>query len=386
MKRIIVFTLALTLLLGLAACGKKAEEPTAPATQPTTQPPETTAETTIPAPTEPEWTPGLARAGYLGAVYKTFDAGDTVKVVGTFQDYYVVEEEDVDLLVEQRLVRLDSEEPFESWNGYTKYGTEVYESVYGKGEPTTLQKNTQITVLEGKEDWLYIEWEDGKGYVSASQISRWRISSGSSSGGGGGSGGGSSSGGSSGGGNSDGTDVDIGSLSATGEFGVQLLGAYYGPKADKLDAKGTVLAQDTEGYVCLLLRGDEVKVTASDEETVTIWLEGELFATLPRWAVILHGDAEFETWTGYSRWNGIIYGECQMRTELTKLSTNKQVTVLDELTDCYVVEYEGTVGYMSKDKVSQRRITTSKPAEEGGGGSSSGGGGGSGGTWTPPKM
>lgn len=386
MKRILTFTLALTLLLGLAACGKKAEEPTAPATQPTTQPPETTAETTIPAPTEPEWTPGLARAGYLGAVYKTFDAGDTVKVVGTFQDYYVVEEEDVDLLVEQRLVRLDSEEPFESWNGYAKYGTEVYESVYGKGEPTTLKKNTKITVLEGKEDWLYIEWEDGKGYVSAGQISKWRISSGSSSGGGGGSGGGSSSGGSSGGGNSDGTDVDIGSLSATGEFGVQLLGAYYGPKADELDAKGTILAQDTEGYVCLLLRGDEVKVTASDEETVTIWLEGELFATLPRWAVILDGDAGFETLTGYSLWNGIIYGECQMRTELTKLSTNKQVTVLDELTDCYVVEYEGTVGYMSKDKVSQRRITTSKPAEEGGGGSSSGGSGGSSGTWTPPAL
>ena len=70
-----------------------------------------------------------------------------------------------------------------------------------------------------------------------------------------------------------------------------------------------------------------------------------------------------------------------MDKEKTKLSTNKQVTVLDEVNGCYVVEYEGQIGYMEPDKLSEKRIV-STPGN-GGDGSS---GGGSDSTWTPPKL
>lgn len=389
MKRKIAWILALALTMSLAACGKKDDAPTVAGTQPTTeatQPPETTEttepdDTTIPAPTEPEWEPGTARAGYVGGVYKTFDAGERVKVIGSFRDYFVIEGEDVDLLVEQRLVRLDSEEAAESWDGYAQSGTEVYETVYGSDEPVSvLNQNTKVTVLEGKDDWLYIQWDGGKGYVPAEQISKWRISSGSGSGGSGG-----NAGGASGGSNSDGTDVPIGSLtSAEGAFGeeLQLLGAYYGPEMDDETVTGeaTILVQGTEGYLCLLVRDDAVKVTDRGEKTVTIWLGGEEFAVLPRWAVSLADDMPYESWTGYSKWNGVVYEEYQMKTVQIKLSTNKQVTVLDELPGGYVVEYEGQIGYMEMDKLSKTRISNGGTSGDGSGSGNSGA------TWTPPKM
>ena len=384
MKRVITLTLAVLLLLTMASCGKKEAEPTTvPTTEPTTVP---TTEATEPAPTEPEWEPGISRAGYGEAVYTTLASGTEVNVIGQFKDYYVIEGEEVDLLVEKRFVRLDSEEPFESWNGYAKSGAKVFDNVYLRGEPIAeLKKNTKVTVLEGQGDWLYIEWEGGKGYVAVDQISKWYINNPAPSDG---DSGGSSSGGSSGGAK-DGTDVPIGSLSAW-DFDAELilLGTYYGPEMEEKfeGGMGKILAEDTEAYICLLIRDDEAKVTEYDEETVTIWLEEERYAELPRWLLRLDGDEEYESWTGYSRWNGVIYEEYQMRNELKKLSTNKQVTVLDELPDCYVVEYEGEIGYMEFDKVSEKKIVTYSggSGDEGGGGGSSGGGGGSGATWTPP--
>ena len=381
MKKVIALTLTVLILLTFASCGKKAEEttPTVPATTEAPVPTETI-EPTIPAPTEPEWEAGFVRAGYGEAVYRTFAAGEKLKVIGQFKNYYVVEQEDVDLLVHKDMLRMEGEEAFESWNGYSKSGTEVFDNPYFRGEATaTLNKNTQVIVLESNGGWAYIEWDGGKGYVKADMLSKWRIS--------GGSGGDTGNSGSSGGGNNDGTDVPIGSLTSAEESfqpQIVLLGAYYGPEmeADFEGGMATVLADKTEGYICLLVRGDEVKVTAFDENTATIWLGEEQYAEVPRWLLKLEGDEQYESWTGYSRWNGIIYEEYQMDTEKAKLSTNKQVTVLDEVNGCYVVEYEGEIGYMEPEKVSEKKIV-SNPGN-GGDSGSSGGGGGS--TWTPPKL
>ena len=377
MKKAIALTLTILILLTFASCGQRAEEaiPTVPETTQAPVPTETT-EPTTPAPTEPEWEPGIVRAGYGEAVYRTFAAGTALKVIGQFKNYYVVEQDDVDLLVHKQFLRMEGEEAFESWNGYSKSGTEVFDDPYMRGEPTaTLNKNTQVTVLESNGGWAYIEWEGGKGYVDASMLSKWRVSGGTT-GGSGGSGG-------SGGRNNDGTDVPIGSLtSAEDSFQprIQLLGAYYGPEKEKDFAGGmaTVLADKTEGYICLLVRGDEVKVTSCDGNTAAIWLGEALYAQIPRFLVKLEGDADYESWTGYSRWNGIIYEEYQMDTEKVKLSTNKQVTVLDEVNGCYVVEYEGQTGYMDPEKVSKKKIV-SNPGN-------GGNGGGTGSTWTPPKL
>lgn len=382
MKKVIALTLTVLILLTMASCGKKAEETTPVTTVPETTEapvPSETTEPTIPAHTEPEWEPGTIRAGYGEAVYRTFEAGTQLKVIGQFKNYYVVEQEDVDLLIHKEMLRMEGEAPFESWNGYSKSGTEVFDNPYMRGESVaTLDKNTQVTILESNGGWAYIEWNGGKGYVDASMLSKWRISGGSPSSDNGGSG-------NTGGGNNDGTDVPIGSLTSAEESfqpKVHLLGVYYGPEMEKDFESGmaTVLADKTEGYICLLVRGDEVKVTSYDDNTVTIWLAEEQYAEIPRFLVKLESDAAYESWTGYSRWNGMIYEEYQMDTEKVKLSTNKQVTVLDEVNGCYVVEYEGQIGYMEPDKVSEKRIV-STPSNDDGGSS-----GGPGSTWTPPAL
>lgn len=372
MKRILAFTLAVLLLLTMAACGK--EEP-APTTAPTTVPtPTQPAPTEPPAPEEPEWELGISRATYGEALYTHLKKGDQVNVIGQYKDYFIISGDELDLIVEKRFVRLDSEEPFESRNGFARKNTEVYASVYMTEEPiATLKTNTQVTVLEGKGDWLYtgnwfyIEWEDGAGYVRAEQISDRRLT-------GGGGGGGSSA-------PVDGTDVPIGSLSATSNEGeVVLLGAYYGPEMEEPfeGGMGIVIADEVEAYICLLLKDGEAKVIEHDEEICTIYLENGLTATLPRWVLWLEGDEEYEPWTGYISGKQVVCEEYQMRNVLLNLKTNDEVLVLDELPECYVIEVDGQIGYVPLDGVSETRIVYNG----GGGGGTGGSSGGDG--WTPP--
>lgn len=376
MKRVITLALAVVLLLTLASCGKKEAEPTvAPTEAPVIEATEAAPETQAPS-GEPEWEPGVSRANYGEAVYAYLDAGTEVNVIGQYGDYYVIEGEEIDLLVYNEYVRLDNEEDFEGWNGYAKSNTEVFDNVKLEGEAiATLKRNTKVTVLEGKGNWLLIEWDEGKGYVAANMVSKWFIQNKSSSGGayyGNAVGGAGTPG--------DGTGVNLGDVAAADvDVKLQLLGAYYGPEqeADFEADEGTILADSTEAYITLLFRDDEVKVTEYDDEFAVIWLEGELTAKLPRFLLYLEGDEEYESWTAYSRWNGIIYEENQLRNEHKKLYTNKEMTVIDELPNCYVVEFEGEIGYIEKDKVSETKIRTSSGSGDGyyapGGGAAGGG-------------
>lgn len=359
MKRILTITLAVLLLLTMASCGNQPVEPSTP-TQPTTTP----EIPTEPAPPpEPEWEPGISRATYGEALYVYLDKGAEVNVIGQFKDYFIISGEDADLVVEKRFIRLDSEDPFESWDGYARKGTLVFDSVYMREEAIAeLSVNTKVTVLEGKGDWLcnghwlYIQWEGGEGYVEAEQISDRKISGGRGNGGGSGP--------------ADGTDVDIGGLSA-----------YFGPEMEEgfEGGKGLVLAEEIEAYLCLLLRDQEAKVTEYTEEICVIYLGDGFYATVPRWLLRLEGDEEYEAWNGYISGTKVVFEEYQMRNELMTLKTNHEVVVLDELPDCYVIEVDGVIGYVELDGVSETRITY-----HGGGGG--GGGGGSSDGWTPPAM
>ena len=59
-------------------------------------------------------------------------------------------------------------------------------------------------------------------------------------------------------------------------------------------------------------------------------------------------------------------------TDPDALNTNAQLTVLQELEACYLVEFDGKLGYVRKDMVSTTR--------------SSGGSGNTGGEWSPPVL
>ncbi|MBQ3193149.1 MAG: serine/threonine protein kinase [Oscillospiraceae bacterium] len=299
----------------------------------------------------PVWEPGVARANYGEAVYRTLDAGTEVNVIGRYKDYFVIEGDDLDLLVYQDYIRTAKDEKFQWWDGYSQKDTGVYKNVKLEGDPfAILEKNTKVRVLEGKGSWVQIEWDGGTGFVSVDNVSQWYITSfgsgaGAVGGGGGGSGG-----------------VNAGDIAAT-EMGAQLflLGEYYGPrqesnfKASQGKGKGTILADGTEAYITLLMYGDEVKVTEYTKTKATIWLEGDLYAQVSRKMLRLDEDKAYNTWDGNTAWDAVIYSEAQLRNVSQELSLNKVVTVVDELPGCYVVEFEGKIGYMPKDKVSRMK-------------------------------
>ncbi len=374
MKRIIALALSAALLLTLAACGKKPEEtappettaaPAEPATESTTVP-------TEPAPTEPAWEPAEVRAGDLGILYQVFQRGDKVTVLGEVKDYFVIEGEEADLMIEARFLRPEGEEVPAEDDGWAKGKVPVYPTAYLQGEPiATLSRNTKVKVLDAKANWMLIEWKDGTGYVEADQISPWSVQ-----GGGGGSSGNSKP--------KDGTDVNVGSLSAVqgDSYEVVTLGVYSGPTFEKYDSpkEGVILSAETEGYLCVMIRGNEVKITEVGEETCSVLVNG-VIGTVPRWAVRLEGDADYESWTGYAKRKAKAYTEYQQRNQLRQFNQNEQILVVDELeeVELYVVEIEGEIGYMKLDSLQKTRWKAS-----GGGGSSSGSSSGSG--WTPPKL
>lgn len=350
MKKIIALTLAVLMLLSLAACGTKEEAaPVATEAPVVAEPVETTPE---PTPTEPEWEPGVARAGYGELVYTTLNRGDIVNVIGQWKDYYIVEGDEVDLLILKSYLRLDSEGEYESWTGYARWGAQAFDNVKLEGDSILdLYVNQQVTVVDGKDGWLYIEWEGGSGYIDEEYISEYYIDAGS---------GGGSSGGSGGGG---------------GDINLDLV-AYFGPAKEDMKEMALVLADNVEAYLCITVRGDELKVTSVNDEECEIWMEG-FTATVPRWLMHMDGDEEYEAWTGYSYSGSIVYEEYQMRNELMTLDFNTEVTVLDKLPDCYVVEVDEQIGYVNFDDIAESYIVVY---------SGGGGGGGGGGVWTPPVV
>ena len=378
-KLIAVISLILLILLGVVSCnvfGNKAPE-TEPTTAPVTEPVPTQEPTEEPtaAPTEPSWVPGVVRATYGAAVYKTFNLGDKVKVKGEFDGYFIIEGEELDLLIETRYLRHAAEEQFEEREGYTYSGTEVFTTAHLTGEAiATLGLNTKVQVVEGKEDWLHITWDGGEGFIT-NHVSPHRIVY---------RGGGSddSSGGGGGGGPADGTDIDLSGLSAVGVTGgVHLLSSYIGPVFKEWGAiEGVILTDACEAYMYLYNRDGEAKITATEEETYEVYVDG-FYATLPHWLISMEGDDPYEAWTGYAKSGVPVYGKHQMREIYVErnMNLNEKVEVIDQLPHCYVVEIDGEVGYMKLDDVMKNRYVYSGGNKE----ESGGGGGGGYAEWTP---
>ncbi len=421
-KRLIALIMAMTILFAMSACSKNDEvvEPS-PTTTPTVTP---EPEITTPAPTtepEPEWEPGIVRASYVGGLLKLLQRGDEVTVLGEWEDYFIIEGDDMPLLVEKQFLRPETEEAPAETQGYAKSQTPMYTTAYLRGEAASaLELNTRVTVLDTKGDWALIRLDDGtEGYVSAENISKWYIGgdSGNSgnSGGGGNSGnsGNSGGGGNSGDGAQDGTDVFLGNISYSGgTFKVELLSNIQQPEYEEYEmpVSGLILSADTEVYAYMFMREDELKVTdvieATEEKEATciVWIN-DLFVAVPRWALWMEGDEIYEAWTAYGRSGGIAYTEIQMWHEMISVRVNQRIEVVDELTEIgmYVIRVDDSYGYISMSKLSTTEYVA--PSNNGNGGNSGGGnsgggnsgggnsggnnsgGGDSGGTgWTPPML
>ena len=275
-------------------------------------------------------------------------------------------------------IRLETEEPFESHTAYARNNRPVYGSVYMRNEPIArLGTNTKLTVLEAKNGWVFVEWTDGKGFMKEEDISTRKISTG----------GGSNSGGSSA--PADGTDVDVGSLSATTlQGGVALLGAYHGPEMEAgfEKCKGTILADEIEAYITVFGYGAEMKVVAYDDAFCTVYLGTDLMVKIPRAFVKLESDnTEEEFFAGYSRSKAVVYKEYQCRSEYKKMGFNESVNVLYKLPalshdgeEIYAVSIDGEVMYMLVSTVSQTKLKASSGSSSSSSGSAD--------VWTPPQL
>ncbi len=406
-KKLAALLLAAAMLLTLSACSET-KEAADPASTEAPAPAETPAETTTPAPTpvpEPEWDAAVSRATYLGGLLKYLQLGDRVTILGEWEDYFVIEGEDVPLLINKWFLRPEAEAIPEAWDGYAKDQTRMYDTAYLLGEAvSTLALNTELSVLDTRGNWALVQLKDGTtGYVNADDISPWFITYGGGGGGGnGGIGGGDfNGGGSTGGGAQDGTDVNLGDISFThfdrpgkvvmlSTLSQSVYETYTEP------VPGVILSNETEAYAYMYFRDAELKVTGilDAEESwnvlCQVWMDG-ITVTVPRWLVRMEGDTPYESWTAYGRDGGVVYSEIQKWHEIMPVTNNQEFEVVDELTEIglYVVRIENGYGYVQMDYLSATEYVAPVYTWNGGGGGSGGDfGGGSGSVpdWTPPKL
>ena len=150
------------------------------------------------------------------------------------------------------------------------------------------------------------------------------------------------------------------------------------PPLPKLES-GTIQGDKIPAILCLLKKGDLVEVTGyADEGSATVTI-GDAVGTVEKELLRFAGDGPYESWTAYARYNTALYGSYKMTGEAAKtLKTNTELTILDELENCYLVQTGEDTGYIAKAQASKWRIT-SKPKTDDGDSSGGGGGGSSGG-------
>lgn len=140
-----------------------------------------------------------------------------------------------------------------------------------------------------------------------------------------------------------------------------------------------ILADRVPALLKLLPQGEKLELVDEYDEDHYVVKTPEGYGLVQK-NLVRTGDAEpYESWKGYAMWSMAIYDNLYLTGEGKTLVTNQEVTVLEDLGTCYLVNAEGVTGYARKNLVSKW------PSGGGGGGGSSdggssGGGGGGGGS------
>ena len=153
------------------------------------------------------------------------------------------------------------------------------------------------------------------------------------------------------------------------------------PPLPQLEA-GTVQGDKIPAILCQLKKGDLVEVTGYAEDGSATVKVGNAVGTVEKELLRFAGDGPYESWTAYARYNTALYENYKLTGEAAKqLKTNTELTILDELETCYLVQAGEDTGYIAKAQASKWRITSKPKSDDSGssGGSSGGGGGSSGG-------
>ena len=137
--------------------------------------------------------------------------------------------------------------------------------------------------------------------------------------------------------------------------------------------EGTIQGIHIPAILSFPQRGDIVQVTGYPDETTATVTVGDAQGSLAKVLLRFDSDESYEAWQAYAKYNTRVFeGYTLVGEPLATLKTNTQMTVLDDLGECYLVQAEDLTGYIAKTQASKWRIK----------GSSSSSGSGSGGSGT----
>lgn len=358
MKKLFLFLLIAVMLLA-AGCETKTPEVTVTSTVPETTPP-TTEPTTAPtteAPTEPVPTCANAQVQADGApaILTLLNRGDTVDVVGEYDDdHYVVKTEAGYGLIEKQLLRMSGEAAYQVWSGYAQSSAPVYAHYQLTGKAVkSLNLNAKVEVLDELKYCYVVKVGEISGYMAKAQVSKNYIQYSSG-----------------GGGSADGGDITLGFGGIFTLSNVQ--------QAGEVTGTAEVLADGAQVSLGYFDRGDLAPVVTEEgfapvwDGYYTLYLDG-MYAYLPQNLALMEGETPYEQWGGFAGYSAAVYDSYLVQGEKKDVAVNTSVTVLWDGEDFYVVSIQDAVGYMAKDKVGTNRFAT-------------GGSGDSGGDWTPPAL
>ena len=354
----------------------------APTPKPTPKPTPTPTPTPEPTPT-PTPTPETVEATVITdrtvALFLTANRGDELEVVGEFDEkHYAVKIEAGYGLVEKRLLRMEGEEEYKSWDGYSvSNGLFCTNYRLDPKDSKTLTLNTAVKVLDDLEECYVVSYGDSIGYMQKSHVNNYyTVYTPPTGGGGGGNGGG-------GGGGADGGDITL-------SFGgINLLGVFVAQEGE-VSGKATVLADETEVMLGWFDRGDTLPVVAEEgfaeekEGFATVYID-EMYVYVREGFLMTEEAEPYEEWEGYARYKAKLFDNCYLGgKETATLAQNAKLRVLWEFDTSYLVQNGDELAFVSKDEISRTYIQY----YGGGGGNGGGGGGVTGGTqeWTDPVM
>mgnify|MGYP004716072949 CR=1 FL=1 len=137
--------------------------------------------------------------------------------------------------------------------------------------------------------------------------------------------------------------------------------------------EGTVQGIHIPAILSFPQRGDIVQVTGYPDEATATVTGGNAQGSFAKVLLRFDSDESYEAWQAYAKYNTRVFeGYTLVGEPLATLKTNTQMTVLDDLGECYLVQTEDLTGYIAKTQASKWRIK----------GSSSSSGSGSGGSGT----
>ena len=139
--------------------------------------------------------------------------------------------------------------------------------------------------------------------------------------------------------------------------------------------EGTIQGIHIPAILSFPQRGDIVQVTGYPDEATATVTGGNAQGSFAKVLLRFDSDESYEAWQAYAKYNTRVFeGYTLVGEPLATLKTNTQMTVLDDLGECYLVQTEDLTGYIAKTQASKWRIKGSS--------SSSGSGSGSGGSGT----